>query len=304
MEFSHIPVLLDECISGLNICPDGIYVDGTAGGAGHSLEIARRLTSGRLIALDKDPAAVKAASQKLIKYPATVVLSDFRDMQRVLDDLEITQVDGILLDLGVSSYQLDNAERGFSYHQDSPLDMRMSGSGFSAKDLLNTYPADEMARIFRDYGEEKFARRIALNIERQRPINTTGELARIIRESIPAPARREGGNPSKRVFQAVRIAVNSELEALKACIEPAFSSLRHGGRLAIISFHSLEDRIVKQAFSKLCAGCDCPSDFPVCVCGKKPVAKFIGKKPAVAGKEELLRNSRSKSAKLRIIEKL
>lgn len=307
MEFHHIPVLLEECINGLNIRPDGIYVDGTAGGAGHSLEIAKCLTTGRLVALDKDPVAVETASRRLQDYPAIVVQSDFRDMVSVLDKLCIPAADGILLDLGVSSHQLDTVERGFSYHQDAPLDMRMSGGGFSAKDLLNTYSIDEMTRVFRDYGEEKFAYKIARGIDAARkikPLETTAELVDIIRSAIPAPARREGGHPAKRVFQAVRIAVNSELDALSDCIDSAFSRLNIGGRFAIITFHSLEDRIVKQAFARLATGCTCPPDFPVCVCGKKPQARLINKKPIEAGSGELDRNSRSKPAKLRILEKI
>lgn len=307
MDFKHIPVLLEECIDGLCIKPDGIYVDGTAGGAGHSLEIAKRLTTGRLISLDKDPDAVKTASERLSGYPATVVESDFRNMRGVLDDLGVVAVDGILLDLGVSSYQLDNPERGFSYNADAPLDMRMSGSGLSAGELLNTFSVEEMTKIFRDYGEERFAYRIAVNIDAARskkPLESTFELVDIIRASIPAAARREGGHPAKRVFQAIRIAVNSELDALTDCIDSAFSKLNADGRFAIITFHSLEDRAVKQAFANLCRGCSCPPDFPICVCGKKPQAKLINKKPVEAGEDELSRNPRSKSAKLRVLRRL
>lgn len=307
MDFHHIPVLLDECISGLNIKPDGIYVDGTAGGAGHSIEIAKRLTTGRLIALDKDPTAAAAATERLKEYPAMVVQSDFRGIAVVLDKLQIPEVNGILLDLGVSSYQLDNAERGFSYHNDAPLDMRMTGEGFSAKDLLATYSINDMTRVFRDYGEEKFAYKIACNIDAARktkPLETSAELVEIIKASIPAPARREGGHPAKRVFQAIRIAVNSELDALSECIVSAFPRLKSGGRFAIITFHSLEDRIVKQSFSKLASGCTCPPDFPVCVCGKKPQARLVNKKPVTASPEELEKNSRSKPAKLRVLEKI
>lgn len=307
MEFHHIPVLLEECLTGLNIRPGGVYVDGTAGGGGHSLEIAKRLSTGRLIAIDKDPVAVKTAAQRLCGYPAEVVGGDFRDMRGILENLGISAVDGILLDLGVSSYQLDNPERGFSYHQDAPLDMRMSGGGFSAKDLVNTSSVKEMTTVFRDFGEEKFAYKIALNIEKARmnkPLETTFELVDIIRESIPAPARREGGHPAKRVFQAIRIAVNGELDALESCIATSFDKLASGGRFVIISFQSLEDRIVKRAFAKLCTGCTCPPDFPVCVCGKKPLARLINKKPIEAGKTELELNGRSKPAKLRILEKL
>lgn len=294
-------------MDGLNIRPGGIYVDGTAGGAGHSLEIAKRLTTGRLIALDKDPAAIAAATEKLRGYPATVVQSDFREIAAVLDKLGIVSVDGILLDLGVSSHQLDNDERGFSYHRDAPLDMRMTGEGFSARDLVNTCSIDEMTRIFRDYGEERFAYRIACNIDAARkikPLETSFELVEIIKASIPAPARREGGHPAKRVFQAIRISVNSELDALSNCIDSAFSRLSTGGRFAIITFHSLEDRIVKQSFARLASGCTCPPDFPICVCGKKPQAKLLNKKPIEASLEELAENSRSKPAKLRVLEKI
>ncbi len=307
-EFSHRPVLLDECIEGLAIRPDGIYVDGTAGGAGHSSEIAKRLTTGRLVALDKDPDAVKAASERLAPYPCTVVVqSDFSQMNGVLDRLGIDGVDGILLDLGVSSHQLDTPERGFSYMHDAPLDMRMSQSGLSAYDVINGYDFKELCRVFRDYGEEKFAPMIAkhiLHTRTQRPIATTGELATLISASIPARARREGGHPAKRVFQAVRIEVNGELSSLSVFLGETFERLRSGGRMAIITFHSLEDRMVKQRYAALCRGCTCPPDFPVCVCGNRPKGKLVNKKPIEAGETELAANSRSKSAKLRIIEKL
>ncbi len=308
MEFNHISVLLGECMDGLNIKADGIYVDGTAGGAGHSSEIAKRLTSGRLIAFDKDPVAVEKARERLSKYPnATVVESDFSEMANVLSDMGIDKVDGILLDLGVSSYQLDTPERGFSYNHDAPLDMRMSKKGISAADIINGYEKKDLVRIFREFGEEKFSLQIASNIIKKRsekPIETTLELVDIIRMSIPAAARREGGHPAKRIFQAVRIAVNSELESLSLCLDTAFQKLNVGGRMAIITFHSLEDRMVKQKFVALNKGCICPPDFPICVCGNKPKAKLINKKPIEASEEELAVNKRSKSAKLRVCEKL
>ncbi|WP_191440497.1 16S rRNA (cytosine(1402)-N(4))-methyltransferase RsmH [Anaerotruncus colihominis] len=308
LHFSHVPVLLDACLEGLNIRPDGIYVDGTAGGAGHSRAIAERLDGGRLIALDKDPDAVAAASSRLAPFGcATVVQSDFSELCTVLDKLGIEAVDGILLDLGVSSYQLDTPERGFSYAHDAPLDMRMTKTGLSARDVVNTYSFKDLCRVFRDYGEEKFAPAIAKNILKsrtQRPIATTAELAAIIGASIPARARREGGNPAKRVFQAIRIEVNGELSSLSVFLGEAFERLRIGGRMAIITFHSLEDRMVKQRFAALCRGCTCPPDFPVCICGNQPRGRLLSRKPIEAGERELAANSRSKSAKLRVIEKL
>ena len=307
MEFQHIPVMLEACMDGLNIRPDGIYVDGTAGGGGQSSEIARRLKGGRLIALDQDPDAVAAASERLAEFPqAQVVRANFRDMRQVLDGLGIARADGILLDLGVSSHQLDTAERGFSYLKDAPLDMRMSQEGPSAKDLVNSAPVSELARILREYGEEKFALRIAQNIARRReeaPIERTLELAEIIKASMPAAARREK-NPCKRSFQALRIAVNSELDALSQGIDAAFDSLAEGGRLCIITFHSLEDRMVKQKFAALCRGCICPPDFPVCVCGHTPEGRLPTRKPILPDENELAVNRRSQSAKLRIIEKI
>ena len=308
LHFSHVPVLLDACLEGLNIRPDGIYVDGTAGGAGHSRAIAERLDGGRLIALDKDPDAVAAASSRLAPFGcATVVQSDFSELCTVLDKLGIEAVDGILLDLGVSSYQLDTPERGFSYAHDAPLDVRMTKTGLSARDVVNTYSFKDLCRVFRDYGEEKFAPAIAKNILKsrtQRPIATTAELATIIGASIPARARREGGNPAKRVFQAIRIEVNGELSSLSVFLGEAFERLRIGGRMAIITFHSLEDRMVKQRFAALCRGCTCPPDFPVCICGNQPRGRLLSRKPIEAGERELAANSRSKSAKLRVIEKL
>lgn len=307
MEFRHMPVLLGQCIDGLAVRPDGIYVDGTAGGAGHSRAIAERLTTGRLIAVDKDPAALRTASERLAGLPAQVVRGDFREIPAILDSLHIAVVDGILLDLGVSSHQLDTPERGFSYHNDAPLDMRMSGEGRSARDVVNDCPPEELSRIFRQYGEERYAGRIARGIERARekaPIETTGELVDIIKAAIPAAARREGGHPAKRVFQAIRIFINSELDSLHDVLENAFDRLALGGRFAIITFHSLEDRMVKQAFAGYCRGCTCPPDFPVCVCGKVPRAKLITRKPLTAEPQELEENNRSRSAKLRIVEKL
>ena len=306
MEFSHIPVLLNETLDGLNIKPDGIYVDGTAGGAGHSKEIAKRLDTGRLIALDRDPDAIKVATERLKGLPATVVKSNYRDMRTALDGQGIDTVDGIMLDIGVSSFQLDNGERGFSFHEDAPLDMRMSKEGTSAADLVNNLDVYELTNILRDYGEEKFAFKIANKIVSERekePILTTGRLAEIISSSVPAAVRRQG-NPSRKSFQALRIAVNDELGALRDGIDAAWSCLAHGGRLAIITFHSLEDRIVKNKFKEYATGCTCPPDLPICVCGKKPQGKIITGKPIVASEEELKQNLRSRSAKLRVIEKI
>ncbi|WMJ23767.1 16S rRNA (cytosine(1402)-N(4))-methyltransferase RsmH [Paludicola sp. MB14-C6] len=307
MDFKHISVMLDECIEGLNIKPDGIYLDGTAGGAGHSSEIAKRLTSGRLIALDQDPDAIQIATERLSEYKtAQVVSANFRDMDSVLQELQIDGIDGILLDLGVSSHQLDVTERGFSYHGDAPLDMRMSQKGISAKDIVNTYSVNELTRILREYGEENFARKIAFSIEKARaikPIETTAELAELVKSSIPAAKRREK-NPCKKTFQAIRIAVNGELDSLSEGLDKAFSCLNPGGRLVIITFHSLEDRMVKHRYLEWCKGCTCPPDFPVCVCGNQPKARLVNRKPIVATEEELEYNRRSKSAKLRILEKL
>ncbi|MEG1996061.1 MAG: 16S rRNA (cytosine(1402)-N(4))-methyltransferase RsmH, partial [Oscillospiraceae bacterium] len=306
--FHHISVLLTECIEGLNIRADGVYVDGTAGGAGHSSEIAKRLSqNGKLIALDQDPQAVLIATQRLKDYKnAYVIHSNFTYMGDVLHDMQIENVDGVLLDLGVSSHQLDVLERGFSYKSDAPLDMRMSMQGVSAKDIVNSYSLNELTRILNEYGEEKFARRIAFNIIKKRetaPIETTGQLADIVKASIPAALKREK-NPCKKTFQAIRIAVNSELDSLSEGLDAAFYSLKSGGRLAIITFHSLEDRMVKQRYNSWCQGCTCPSDFPICVCNNKPKGKLINKKPIIASEEELEVNKRSKSAKLRIIEKI
>ena len=305
MDFKHIPVLLNETIDGLNINPCGTYLDGTAGGAGHSFEIAKRLTKGRLIALDRDPDAVEVATERLKGMPATVVHSNYRDMGQVLEKLNIDGVDGILLDIGVSSFQLDNRERGFSFHEDSFLDMRMSKDGLTAADIVNSYDVSQLTKILRDYGEEKFAYKIALRIDDERkkaPIKTTSQLAEIIASAVPAAVRRQG-NPSRKSFQALRIAVNDELGALIDGIEAAWKCLNKNGRLAIITFHSLEDRIVKQKFKEYATGCICPPDIPICVCGRKPEGVLINNKPIIAGAEELERNLRSRSAKLRIIEK-
>jgi len=299
--------MLEECIEGLDIRPDGIYVDGTAGGAGHSSAIAARLgEKGRLIALDRDPDAVAVATQRLSVYPnARVFHRNYSEIRAVLDELDIDYADGILMDLGVSSFQLDEGSRGFSYHSDAPLDMRMSKEGMSAADVVNTFSEAELSKIIFEYGEEKFSRRIASNIIKAReasPIETTLQLADIIRESVPQKARREK-NPCKKTFQAIRIAVNGEFEHLEKGLEDAFFSLRAGGRLAVITFHSLEDRLVKQKFAEWCRGCICPPDFPQCVCGRKPQGKLVNRKPLEAKEQELERNNRSRSAKLRIIER-
>lgn len=306
MEFSHIPVLLEECLEGLNIKPDGIYFDGTCGGAGHSREIAKRLSGGRLIGIDRDPDAVRIASERLKGLPAQVVMGNYDMMGEIAAELRITGADGILMDLGVSSHQLDCAERGFSYHTDAPLDMRMSQEGISAEDIVNTCSKSELVKILYEYGEEKFAPRIADSIIRRReesPIKTTAELAEAVKEGIPAKFRREK-NPCKKSFQAIRIAVNGELEHLDRALDEAFELLNTGGRLCIITFHSLEDRMVKQRFAEWCRGCTCPPDFPVCICGNEPRGRLINKKPIEASEKELSENSRSRSAKLRIIEKL
>ncbi len=305
MEFNHISVLLNETIQSLNIKPDGVYVDGTAGGAGHSSEIAKRLTNGRLIALDQDPDAVAVATERLKGYNATVIQSNFSEMDKVLENLGIEKVDGILLDLGVSSYQLDNGERGFSYHKEASLDMRMSKSGISAEDIVNDFSETELADIFWRFGEEKFSRKIASKIVNERKIQritTTTQLAEIIANAVPAAARRDG-HPARKCFQAIRIAVNGELERLNEVLDKAFDLLNKDGVLSIITFHSLEDRMVKIRFKEYCTGCTCPPDFPVCVCGKTPKGHLQTRKPIEPSSQELLDNPRSRSAKLRVIVK-
>ena len=309
-QFHHISVLLNECLEGLAIKPDGIYVDGTLGGAGHSSQIAARLTSGRLIGIDRDPVALEAATKRLAPYQdnVTLVHSNFCEMAQVLKELEIPGVDGILLDLGVSSPQLDDGQRGFSYMADAPLDMRMnSQDSLSAYTVVNTWPQEELKRILYTYGEERYAPQIAAAIchrRNERPIETTLELVDIIRGAMPPVALREKQHPAKRSFQAIRIAVNDELGAVETIMQDAVRLLNPGGRLAIITFHSLEDRIVKLGMNEWAKGCTCPPSFPVCVCGKKPLVKIISRKPITASEEELEANPRSRSAKLRVCEKL
>ena len=309
-EFHHVSVLLDECIEGLAIKPEGIYVDGTLGGAGHSSQIAARLTTGRLIGIDRDEVALAAAGKRLAPYSdrVTLVHSNFCELASVLDQLNISGVDGILLDLGVSSPQLDDGSRGFSYMVDAPLDMRMDASdSLNAHTVVNTWPYEELKRILYEYGEERFAPQIASAICKRRetaPIATTLELVDVIRSAMPASALREKQHPAKRSFQAIRIAVNDELNSVAKVMEDDIPKLNPGGRLAVITFHSLEDRIVKNAMAEAAKGCTCPPSFPVCVCGKKPKVKIITRKPIVSGEEELERNPRARSAKLRICEKL
>ena len=309
-EFHHVSVLLEECIEGLAIKPDGIYVDGTLGGAGHSSRIAALLTTGRHIGIDRDPIALKVAAERLSPWEdhVTLVHSNFCEIAKVLEDLNIEGVDGILLDLGVSSPQLDEAERGFSYMMDAPLDMRMnSEDSLSAHTVVNTWSYEELKRILYDYGEERYAPKIAAAIcsrREQKPIETTLELVDIIRGAMPPAALREKQHPAKRSFQAIRIAVNDELGSVEKVMEDAIPLLNPGGRLAVITFHSLEDRIVKNAMANAAKGCTCPPNFPVCVCGKKPQVKIITRKPIVSGDEELDRNPRARSAKLRICEKI
>ncbi len=308
-EFHHVSVLLEECIQGLNIKPNGIYVDGTLGGAGHSSRIAQELTTGRLIGIDRDPVALAAAEKRLEPYRdrVTLVHSNFCQMDKVLGDLGIAGVDGILMDLGVSSPQLDDGERGFSYMTDAPLDMRMdSGDVLTADAVVNTWSYEELKRILYDYGEERYAPAIASAIVRRReqaPIRTTLELVDVIRSAMPPAALREKQHPAKRSFQAIRIAVNDELGSVATAMEKAIPLLNPGGRLAVITFHSLEDRIVKSAMASAARGCICPPEFPVCVCGRKPQVDVLTRKPITSTQEELDRNPRARSAKLRICQK-
>lgn len=310
MEFQHKSVLLQECIDALNIRPDGIYLDGTLGGAGHSSQIARRLTEGgRLIGVDRDRTALAAAKERLAPYAdrVTLVHSNFAEIDAILDSLGIPAVDGMLFDLGVSSPQLDDASRGFSYMADAPLDMRMDkDDALTAGEVVNTWPQGELRRILYDYGEERYAPQIAAAICRARekaPVETTLELVDIIRSAMPAQALREKQHPAKRSFQAIRIAVNDELGAVSRMMQAAVGRLNPGGRLAVITFHSLEDRIVKSEMQQAARGCTCPPEFPVCVCGKKPLVKLVTRKPIVSGPAELEENPRARSAKLRVAEK-
>lgn len=308
--FSHRSVLLDECIEGLAIRPNGIYVDGTAGGGGHSFEIAKHLTDGRLIAIDQDEAAIAAAGKRLSVYGdrAVVVRSNFSQLSQVCDELGVETIDGLLLDLGVSSYQLDTPERGFSYSADAPLDMRMDKRGTkTAYHVVNEYDEASLKRILFEYGEERYSAAIAASIIRARtrkPIETTGELSELIRAAIPPFAREGGHHPAKRSFQAIRIEVNGELDVIEPAIRSAVARLSVGGRIAIITFHSLEDRIVKQTFASLAQGCTCPKGFPICVCGNRPSVKLVSRKPILPSAKELEENPRSRSAKLRVGEKL
>ena len=309
MEYTHKPVLLDACIRALNIRPDGIYVDGTLGRAGHSREIARRLTTGRLICIDRDQAAIDAARVRLAPWldRVTLVHSNFSELKEVLSGTGVSGADGMLFDLGVSSPQLDDASRGFSYMQDAPLDMRMDTSApLSAYEVVNTWSQEELRRILYEYGEERYAPAIAKAIVRARetaPVNTTLELVEIIRGAMPPAALREKQHPAKRSFQAIRIAVNGELDALPPMLEAAVDGLNPGGRLAVITFHSLEDRIVKRTLADLAKGCTCPPEFPVCVCGRKPRVRLVNRKPVTADGAELADNPRARSAKLRVAEK-
>lgn len=310
MGFEHKSVLLKETVDGLNVRPDGIYVDGTLGGGGHSFEVCRRLgEKGSIVGIDQDAAAIEAAGGRLKDFgeKVTIVRSNYCDMKSRLHELGIDKVDGIILDLGVSSYQLDTAERGFSYREDAPLDMRMdTRQAMTARDIVNDYSEMELYRVIRDYGEDKFARNIARHIvtaRGKRPIETTGQLTEIIRESIPMKYQKKGGHPAKRTFQAIRIELNRELEVLRDSLDDMIELLNPGGRLCIITFHSLEDRIVKSAFKKNENPCTCPPDFPVCVCGNVSKGSIVTRKPILPGEEELKVNSRAKSAKLRIFER-
>ena len=309
MSFEHIPVLFQETIDSLNIKPDGIYIDGTAGGGGHSEAIAKRLgAAGMLLAIDQDPDAIEAVKKRLKDYPNVLVRrGNFSQMDSLAEECGITGVDGVLMDIGVSSHQLDTAERGFSYHQDAPLDMRMSQQGTSAADLVNTLTWQELARILSQYGEEKSAVRIAKGIvaaREENPITTTLQLAEVVRQSVPAAVRREPGHPARKTFQALRIQVNGELDRLSEGLNAAFALLKPGGRLAVITFHSLEDRIVKKRMAEWCQGCICPPDFPVCVCGRTPKAELLYKRGLSPSEEELKENPRSRSSRLRVCTKL
>ena len=307
MSFSHKPVLLEQTIGSLDIKTDGIYLDGTAGGGGHSAEILKRLGNGRLICIDQDPDAIRTLHEKFDGYEnVTIVQSNFSEIRSILLELDIPSLDGVLLDIGVSSHQLDTAERGFSYHNDAPLDMRMSQSGVTAAELVNNLQFSELLHILSVYGEEKFAKNIARAIERERKIKrieTTLELAEIVKSAYP-PAKRHDKHPARKTFQALRIAVNGELDRLSKGLDEAFESLKPGGRLSVITFHSLEDRMVKQRMAKWCEGCTCPKDFPVCVCGNKPKAELVFRKPVEADETELEENPRSRSAKLRCCKKI
>ena len=308
--FSHRSVLLDEAVEALAIRPDGIYVDGTAGGGGHSFAIASQLKDGLLIAIDQDENAIAAATERLapLGERARVVRNNFSNLTQVLEDCHIEEIDGLLLDLGVSSHQLDEAERGFAYQNDAPLDMRMDRRrSKTAREVVNTYSEEELKRILFTYGEERFSGRIAAKIvaaREKKPIETTGELADLIKSAIPAAARDGGHHPAKRSFQAIRIEVNGELDVIVPAIESAVAHMKKGGRIAIITFHSLEDRIVKQTFAHLASGCTCPKNLPICVCGKKPLVKVISRKPILPSDKELEENPRSRSAKLRVAEKI
>ena len=310
MEFKHKSVLLEETIRNLKVKPDGIYVDGTLGGGGHAYEVCRQLSAkGSLIGIDQDEAAIEAAGERLQEFGdiVTIIRSNYCNMKKELQKIGISSVDGIVLDLGVSSYQLDNAERGFTYREDVPLDMRMDRRGSrTAKDIVNTYTENGLYRVLRDYGEEKFAKKIARNIctaRMDKPIETTGELIELIKQSIPMKMRAVGGHPAKKTFQAIRIELNQELEVLRNSLDDMIKLLNDGGRICIITFHSLEDRIVKTNFKRNENPCTCPPDFPVCVCGKKPMGKVITRKPILPDEEEIAVNKRSKSAKLRVFER-
>ncbi len=310
MDFRHISVLYEESIAALQVRENGLYVDGTLGGGGHSYGILASNDTCRLIGIDRDSEAIAAASKRLERFGErfTAVNDNFSSIKNILSDLSVDKIDGALLDIGVSSYQLDNPERGFSYMHDAPLDMRMdAGSGKSARDVVNGYSCEELTRIFYEYGEEKWSKRVAEFICKRRaekPLETTYELVDVIKAAIPAKARAEGGHPAKRIFQAIRIEVNGELDALKTALSDFTDALKSGGRLAVITFHSLEDRMVKQEFARMSRGCTCPKEFPVCVCGNKPMIKLVTRKPILPGSEESEKNPRSKSAKLRIAEKL